>query len=106
MEMSKKLIGARIKSLREGKKLTQEKLCEKVDINPVHLSNIERGVANPSLALLMRIAEALEVELWELLDYGHEVSSTELKKTLSKLTKDLDEDRLKSVVKVIRALVR
>jgi len=106
MEIAKKLIGARIKSLREGKKLTQEKLCEKVDINPVHLSNIERGVANPSLALLIRLAKTLEVELWELFDYGHEVSATELKKTLSQLTKELDEERLKAVVKVVRALVR
>lgn len=106
MEISKKLIGARLKSLRESKKLTQEKLSEKVDINPVHLSNIERGVANPSLALLIRIAKALEVELWEIFDYGHEVSTTELKKTLSQLTKELNEDRLRSVVKVIRALVR
>lgn len=106
MEISKKLIGARLKSLRESRKLTQEKLSEKVDINPVHLSNIERGVANPSLALLIRIAKALEVELWELFDYGHEVNTTELKKTLSQLTKELDEDSLRSVVKVIRALVR
>jgi len=106
MEISKKLIGARLKSLRESKKLTQERLSEKVDINPVHLSNIERGVANPSLALLIRIAKALEVELWEIFDYGHEVSSTELKKALSQLTKELDEERLRSVVKIVRALVR
>ena len=106
MEITQKLIGARLKSLRESKKLTQEKLSEKVDINPVHLSNIERGVANPSLALLIRIAKALEVELWELFDYGHEVSTAELKKSISQLTKELDEEKLKSVVKVIRALVR
>lgn len=106
MVSSKKLIGARIKSIRESKKLTQEKLSEKVDINPVYLSNIERGMANPTLDLFLRLTKGLDVEMWELFDFGHEVSQAELRKTLSSLTKELDEERLKSVVKVVRALVR
>lgn len=106
MESSKRLLGARIKSIRETKKLTQEKLSEKVDINPVYLSNIERGMANPTLDLFLRLAKALDVEMWELFDFGHEVSPAELKKVLSGLTKELDEERLKDVVKVVRALIR
>lgn len=106
MEISKKHIGMRIKSIREGKKLTQEKLSEKADLNPIYLSNIERGKSNPTLDLLIRIAKALEVELWELFDYGHEVSQRELREFLGKLAKEGDEEKLRLAVKVLRAVLR
>lgn len=106
MKVSKRLIGARIKSIRESKRLTQEKLSERVDINPVYLSNIERGMANPTLDLFLRLAKGLDVEIWELFDFGHEVSPPELKKVLSGFVKDMDEEKLQSVVKVVRAMVR
>lgn len=106
MEVSKRLIGARIKSIRESKKLTQEKLSERVDINPVYLSNIERGMANPTLDLFLRLAKGLDVEMWELFDFGYEVSPSELRKVLNHIIKELDDEKLKPVVKVVRALVR
>lgn len=59
--MNQKAIGRRIKSAREKKKLTQEQLAELVDLSPMHVSVIERGVKLPKLETLINIANILDV---------------------------------------------
>lgn len=51
--------GSNLRSERERKKLTQEKLAEKADLDPSYISGIERGVRNPSILSVVRIAKAL-----------------------------------------------
>jgi len=43
--------------------LTQERLAEKVDLNPVYVGQIERGFRVPTVDVLLRIAKALKVRL-------------------------------------------
>lgn len=102
----KELFGARIKSLREAKDWTQEKLAEKMDISSNYLSSIERGKENPTFDMLTKFAEALKVEMWEMFDFGHEVGVKELKDTLTKFMKEADEEKLRAAVKLLRAVVR
>lgn len=59
--MDQKAIGRRIKTARERKKLTQEQLAESVDLSPMHVSVIERGVKLPKLETLINIANVLDV---------------------------------------------
>lgn len=59
--MDHKAIGRRIKAARERKGLTQEELAEEVDLSPMHVSVIERGVKLPKLETLINIANALDV---------------------------------------------
>jgi transcriptional regulator with XRE-family HTH domain len=106
MRSLKKLIGARIKSLREVRQLTQEALSEKMDINTIYLSNIERGVANPTLDMFIRISDALGVEIWELFDSSHEAGTEELRDALQKLSNEVDEDKLKTAVRVLKIIAR
>ena len=54
-------VGKRIAEIRREVGMTQEQLAEKAEISVVHLSNIELGKKLPGLAVLIRIAEALEV---------------------------------------------
>ena len=63
-------IGLNIAYYRKLKGLTQEALCEIVDISRTHLSNIEAPniEKNVSLAVLFDIADALDVSLSELLE--------------------------------------
>ena len=65
--MNLKAIGSRIKAAREKKGLTQESLSEIVDLSPMHMSVIERGVKPTRLDTFIRIANALEVSADELL---------------------------------------
>ena len=51
--------GLNLRSERERRKLTQEKLAENADLDPSYVSGIERGVRNPSILSVVRIANAL-----------------------------------------------
>lgn len=103
----KKLFGARIRSLRETRGLTQEQLAEKIDMHPVYLSNIERGKENPTLNVLIRMSMVLDVEMSELFDFKHEASSKALREMLKKFSNEIDdEEKLKTVVRVVRAIVK
>ncbi len=54
--------------IREYKEMTLAEVAERADMAPAALSRIENGrVENPHLRTLERIADALEVETWELL---------------------------------------
>ena len=78
----KKLLGKRIKELREHKNLTQEKLAEKIGIGQRNLSKIECGNNFVTSETLTKIAFALEVEPKELFDFGHNRDKQILKRQL------------------------
>lgn len=59
-------IGSSIRRRRQELRLTQEDLAFRLRIRQAQISAIERGKHNPSLALLERIAEALDTEPREL----------------------------------------
>lgn len=46
----------RLKTLRKGKGITQEKTAEELNISLEHLSKMERGKGKPSLDLLVEMA--------------------------------------------------
>ena len=64
-------IGYNIQCFRKHKGMTQEQLAELVDISRQHLGAIEAPniVRTVSLDLLFRIADVLEVDVRQLLDF-------------------------------------
>jgi len=54
-------VGSRIKELRLGLKLTQEKLAFKAEVDKTYLNEVENGKRNISLINLEKIVKALEV---------------------------------------------
>ncbi len=56
-------IGERIRTLREGEKLSLRDLGERCKISPSHLSLIERGRTQPTIERLASIARGLNVSL-------------------------------------------
>lgn len=107
MKTTKELLGRRIKALRKLKGLSQEKLSEKINIDSKNLSRIETGRGFPSLDTLEKIANALDIETKDFFEFSHESGgSKELKRILEDLLKDADEEKLKLLVKVVRAIVR
>jgi len=66
-------LGRRIRQLRRENHVTLRQLSDKVDVTESYLSQIERGVANPSVATLRRIAEGLGTDMASLF-VGKEVS--------------------------------
>ena len=60
-------IGKNIRTIRKAKNLSQEQLAEKIWISTTHMSHIETGSTKLSLAVLVDIADALQVGTDELL---------------------------------------
>lgn len=64
-----KKIGLKIKFYRKKKaNLTQEKLAEKLDVSPTHMSAIERGKKLPGFITFLQIIEELEITPNDLLE--------------------------------------
>ncbi len=103
---TKKLIGMRIKELRKSKHLSQEQLAEKADINSKYLSRMERGTENPTLDMFIKLSNALEVEMWEMFDFGHVTSKKELKQAIQNFSRTADEPALRLALKILRAVSR
>ncbi|MEI8402708.1 MAG: helix-turn-helix transcriptional regulator [Alcaligenaceae bacterium] len=52
-----------VKLRRKELGLSQEELADMAEIDRTYASQIERGVANPSLEVLYRVARSLEIDL-------------------------------------------
>ena len=63
--VSKKL-GWRIRGIREGKGLSQEKVALEAGLNRTYIGFIERGERNPSIQVVAKIAKVLKIPLYEL----------------------------------------
>lgn len=61
MALDYAIIGERLKKARTDKKLTQEKLAEKLDVSIAFLSRIERGSSHINLKRLNEICDILGV---------------------------------------------
>lgn len=101
----RKQLGARIKHLRRVRQETQERLAERIDINPKYLSSIQRGEENPTLDLLIRVAKGFRVELYELFMFDAEDSPDQLRQKLAGLLAEVPADALRQMVRVLEALV-
>ena len=63
MSFDTEACGARIRELRKGNKLTQERLAEELNITDSHLRRIESGTRTGSIDLLIDIAAYFEVSM-------------------------------------------
>src|SRR4029077_10486392 len=59
-------LGARLRALRRSNRLTLRQLADRAAITESFLSQVERGVASPSIATVQRIAHALGLSIAEL----------------------------------------
>lgn len=72
-----KALGKRVRQLRMSKKWTLEDLAFRASMHVTYLSSIEHGDRNPTLNVLVGIAEALSISVSKLLEgvecgAGHE----------------------------------
>lgn len=57
-----------IKAARKAMKLSQEQLALDASIDRTYISQLERGVCNPSLEVLDKVARILKVKVTDLLE--------------------------------------
>jgi transcriptional regulator with XRE-family HTH domain len=59
MQDWRRIVGTNVRRLRQARGLTQEQLAFESEIDLTYLGGIERGKRNPSLLVIVRIANAL-----------------------------------------------
>ena len=62
-----RLFGDRLKQRRQSLGLTQAELFEQTGITAAYISVIERGKANPTLDMMVKLAEAVGAEAWDMI---------------------------------------
>lgn len=65
MDVRKK-VGANVRLFREKAEVSQEELADRSGLHRTYISGVERGVRNPTVLVLAKIAKALGVELFML----------------------------------------
>lgn len=98
-------LGRRIRRLRSAKGWTQQTLGDLAEVNYKFIGEIERGRQNPSLKILVKIADALEVDLSTLFEFKHELMSRkEIESELRHIINNVTEEDLRRVLLIIHAL--
>ena len=103
----KRAVGKRIKIVRQLSGLTQDQLAEQVGLSPKYISGIERGVENPTMDILIRLAKMLGVEPYDLFLFGEsEESEKALRKGIEKMVREADREKLQLYFDVMRNMLQ
>ncbi len=58
--------GLRLRALRTDRGWSQEEFAHRAELDRTYVSGVERGVRNPTLDVITRLAQTLDVEVAEL----------------------------------------
>lgn len=75
-------VGKRIKEERQKKKLKQNELAKKIGIQNSTLSQYENGKSEPNQEMLFKIAEALGINVSDLIPVNYRIEDNDLEKAL------------------------
>lgn len=59
-------VGLNVQTARRARGLSQEELAHRAAVHQTYLSGVERGRRNPTVTVLQKIAQALELDLEDL----------------------------------------
>lgn len=97
----KKQIGLQVQLLRKRKKLSQEALAERVQIDAKSLSRLERGAHYPSIETLERLARELDVEVKDFFDFNEVPSTEQMRSQVIRVAHEADSSFLLQLVEMI-----
>ena len=67
MEDISKQFGKKVREIRLNKGLSQGDVARRLNLHRSYISGIERGVRNPSLKVIQKVAKALDVKVGDIL---------------------------------------
>jgi transcriptional regulator with XRE-family HTH domain len=98
-----KALGSAVRALRKERGLTQEQLAELCDRHPVYISELERGLKNPSIESIIRLCAALKTTPGNLMDLAFEKNVTDrARKQFSRLIAHADSKKLQTLYQMSR----
>ncbi len=106
MTLDYKAIGKRIKIARINANMTQDQLCERANLSPSHMSNIETGSAKMSLTMIVGIANALSLTVDDLLCDNIVRARPQFERDIQQIIDDCDEYELRIVKNVAHSVLK
>jgi transcriptional regulator with XRE-family HTH domain len=101
-----KLLGERIRTLRKGQEISQERLAELAGLHPVFISKIETGKVKASICSYNSIANALNMSLSELVELPGEKESWDSNMVaLFQSAKRLSKDKQTVFVETVKGML-
>lgn len=94
-------LGPRLQRLRKDKGLTLDDLARLSGVSRSMLSQIERSQANPTVATVWALAEALHIEMAELLGVGQRTASPRIAVASAAFTPEMRSDDGLCVLKIL-----
>jgi len=104
MEFNKRKFAKRLKEIRLAKKLTQEDLGAKLDIEPSNYSNFETGKTTPSVQSLTKIIKNLDITPSEVFEYDHLDEEKLLDERVSKIYSSFSIEKKRAAYKALRLI--
>ena len=99
------LVGQRIRKLRKLRKLSQGVLADRASTSAKYLSRIEIGHENPTIDLLFRLADSLNVEPYEMLYFENGELVRQLRIRAEKLIDEVPDEDIARVVGLLEAVL-
>ena len=73
--------GRRVRELRERAGLGEDALARRLEVTPLVVRRVELGTAHVSLFTIVRLAEALDVEAFDLLRIAPDADASSVRRT-------------------------
>jgi len=64
---AEKRYGEQLQKVRVSVGISQEELADRAGIHTSYVSQLERGIKSPTLGVMIRLADALQRPVWEML---------------------------------------
>lgn len=101
MTINPREIGLKVQALRKTKKMTQEQLAEIAGVSWRTMSNLERGLALPTLKLIYDLSQHFNISMDELLNNRIQTSKTtsrlKLEQEVTESIKTLPDNLLRHI---------
>ncbi len=99
------ILANRIRTIRNSIGWTQQRLAQEINVHPSYISRIESRKKLPTFYMISRIAEALEMETYELLLNDEKIGSSDYKKKkIINIVKESSPANIKIYYPLINAL--
>lgn len=97
--------GRRLRELRRSVGLTQAELAEACGVSTKLVGAVERGEQSPSLVILDKLAQGLDVDIHELMFMEHHGGPQVLRSRIHAWLSGASDDDLRMIYQVVRAIL-
>lgn len=100
-----KLFGKRLKEIRKNKNITQEQLAEIIGLEPKQICRIENGACFTTFEKLQRIANTLDVEIYEFFKYEYKKPKDALVKEMNEIFQNASDENIELIYKIVSTIL-